>query len=604
MRKRTARRHRRRKITLYSRGSLVLLLTVVYMAVFVAPIFIQQFKEVNNVGGDVLLWQAILDGITTFIQIFCLLFGLTVLRVVWVILWPLLCVLTALSDYMIQTFHSNVSSDSVAVILESTSREISSFLNISLLLTLLSGLFLGIFGNILLKREKKDVRNRKAASMALVMALCIIVINEGSMSTRYAPYNFLTAAYQYGYQRYAAASDRLDISETPATFKATGTKPLVIVVVLGESARGDHFSINGYGRETTPLLQQRKNLVDFKDTISCGVWTRISVPCILTRATEADKSAIFTETSFISVFKKLGFKTAWFGAQGKFSMADPVTELSAEADEHVLLEEKQILDNTIKDEQLLPLLDKQLEQQTQPLLIILHTYGSHWQYSARYTKPFERYTPVCETTLSRKYSELDQVGEIKSCPADALVNSYDNSILYTDFILDQVMKRLENKNALFVYTSDHGESLGEHGRYLHGHDEAIENHTVPMFWWASDEFVAANANHWQQLVKKSAAPSSHDVIFHSVLDCAGVTSTLIDPALSLCNDGTTAPAEPGLGYPLPDASSPYNPYDSNAKDDALEEEDSPDEADAPVKQPDSNKNSSLRDEKILLDETK
>ena len=580
------------------------------MAVFIAPIFIQQFKEVKNVGHDVLLWQAVLDGITAFIQIFCLLFGLTVLRIVWIILWPLLCVLTALSDYMVKTLHSNVSADSVAVILESTSREIGSFLNMGLIITLLSAIFLGIFGNLLLKREKKDVRSRKAAAMALVMALCIIIINQGSMSTRYAPYNFLTSSYQYAYQRYAASSDRFDISETPATIKMTGGKPLVIVVVLGESARGDHFSINGYGRETTPLLQQRqnqgKNLVNFKDTVSCGVWTRISVPCILTRATEADKSAIFTEKSFISVFKKLGFKTAWFGAQGKFSMADPVTELSAEADEHVLLEEKQILDNTIKDEQLLPLLDKQLEQQTQPLLIILHTYGSHWQYSARYTKPFERYTPVCETTLSRKYNELEQLGEIKNCYTDheALINSYDNSILYTDFIIDQVLKRLESKNALFIFTSDHGESLGEHGQFLHGHDEAIENHVVPMFWWASDEFIAANTGHWQQLVKKSAAPSSHDVIFHSVLDCAGVTSTLIDPALSLCNDGTTPPVDPGLGYPLPDVSSPYNPYDSNAKDETMEEEDSPDEIDAPVKQPDSNKNSSSKDEKILLDETK
>lgn len=543
MRKRKG-RNRRRKVKQYRRSTLILLLSVIYCIVFVAPIFISQFSELS-VSASVVATQASIDGLSTFIQIFCLLFGLTLFRFVWVLMWPLLCIFTATNNYMFNTFHTQVSKYAIAVMLEPKAREAESLITADLFIMLTLGVLLGIFGVLLLRRAKVEVQNRKMALLALAMAVGLITINQGSMSPPYPPYNFLTSTYQFAYERFLLTPDeRRDIAQDGATIETSATNPLVVVVVLGESARGDHFSINGYERETTPLLEKRQNLINFKNTISCGVWTRVAVPCLMTRATISDMSLMYTETSFISVFKKLGFRTSWLSTQGKTAIHYPVTPIAYEADEHIMLEEQQVLDNTIKDEQLLPLLEKRLKEQDKPLLIVLHTYGSHWQYSARYTKDFERYKPVCETTLSRNYDENTQLGEIKDCYTDtqALINSYDNSILYTDYVLDEVIKRLEGKNALFVFTSDHGESLGERGRFLHGHDSAMENRSVPMFWWASDSYIAENPNRWQALVKKSTEGSTHDVIFHSVLGCAGVKSTLVDDALNLCHSDTPLPA--------------------------------------------------------------
>jgi glucan phosphoethanolaminetransferase (alkaline phosphatase superfamily) len=297
----------------------------------------------------------------------------------------------------------------------------------------------------------------------------------------------------------------------------------VVVVVIGESARADHFHINGYERETTPLLEKRKNIVNFPLTTSCDVWTLISVPCILTRGTEANHTLINRETSFISLFRKLGFNTVWLSAQGGDPvMFDILTAISAEANEEIRLKTQTILDETVIDEQLLPLIERTLHTQTKPLLMIVHTIGNHWWYADRYPAAFERF-PAME------FKGKDHTRY--------MINSYDNSILYTDYVLDQILSRLEKKNAIFVYTSDHGESLGENGKWTHGHDSPEVRH-VPMVWWASDAFISHNKERWNALVHKASLPSSHDVIFHSILECVGVVSpTLIQPSLSLCNLG-------------------------------------------------------------------
>jgi lipid A ethanolaminephosphotransferase len=97
-----------------------------------------------------------------------------------------------------------------------------------------------------------------------------------------------------------------------------------------------------------------------------------------------------------------------------------------------------------------------------------------------------------------------------------------------------VIERVKDRNALVIYTSDHAESLGEGGRFLHGHEDAPEDYAVPMMWWASDSFIARHEAAWKKLESHAKDTASHDVIFHSLLDCAGISSSVIDPSLSLC----------------------------------------------------------------------
>jgi glucan phosphoethanolaminetransferase (alkaline phosphatase superfamily) len=116
-----------------------------------------------------------------------------------------------------------------------------------------------------------------------------------------------------------------------------------------------------------------------------------------------------------------------------------------------------------------------------------------------------------------------------------LVNSYDNAILHTDYFLDQVMQRLEERKALVMYVSDHGEGLGEDGMYSHhfGSTRRVERH-VPWIVWASKAFVAEHPERIAALEAQRSVALRHDHLFHSILDCAGIASAVVDPRLSVC----------------------------------------------------------------------
>jgi glucan phosphoethanolaminetransferase (alkaline phosphatase superfamily) len=111
---------------------------------------------------------------------------------------------------------------------------------------------------------------------------------------------------------------------------------------------------------------------------------------------------------------------------------------------------------------------------------------------------------------------------------------YDNSILYTDYVLSEIIARLKNKNAILFYTSDHGESLGENGAYGHGGDNIPEQMTVPFFIWTSDAFNKNNPQMWQKILANDKKEINYKYLFHSVLDCSGIKSDIIDSNLSLC----------------------------------------------------------------------
>ncbi|MBV8939780.1 MAG: phosphoethanolamine transferase [Alphaproteobacteria bacterium] len=520
----------------YPRSLLVLLAALLYFALYVVPEFLLHYRGPLFAPG-VAAHQAQLL-LTVFVQTYCILFALTIAPGVCLALMPVLWALTARADYMTRVFQAQISKDGIAAVAEITTGEIGNFLAAPLVIAVLTGACAGLaVAGIIVLRERRQPQNRAAAMMAIAFTLISLLLSVAT--ERYPPYNFLYAAEQYGIMRlHQHFTARTDIAaKIPSAWQAQpGEAPPVVVLVIGESARADHFHLNGYARETSPLLETRAHLVNFPHTVSCGVFTRVSVPCMLTRATHDNLAPIFSETSVLSVFRKLGFYVAWLGAQGSFSPADPATAIIGEANEHTLLTDRSFLANQVLDEQLLPLLEKALAGHQGPLVVVLHTLGSHWQYSARYPAAFSRFTPACGTTMTPNAIARAQEEEIKGCPEGlaGIVNGYDNSILYTDYILDQVIQRLVNRNALFMYVSDHAESLGEEGRFLHGHDDAPEDYQVPMFWWASDAFIAHHEKAWKALQAKTRMPVSQDYIFHSLLDCLGVQSALIDARLSLC----------------------------------------------------------------------
>jgi glucan phosphoethanolaminetransferase (alkaline phosphatase superfamily) len=157
--------------------------------------------------------------------------------------------------------------------------------------------------------------------------------------------------------------------------------------------------------------------------------------------------------------------------------------------------------------------------------IVLHTSGSHWNHSARYPEAFGVFKPTCPNIKN-----IDQSG----CTLEELVNSYDNSILYTDYIISQVIERVKNQNAFLIYVSDHGESLGENGVFAHGSHMTPEQKIIPFIFWGSDSFIKKHPKLLKRLSRRQREELNHDHIFHSVLDCAGVEGEIVDHAMSLC----------------------------------------------------------------------
>lgn len=470
----------------------------------------------------------------------------------WRCVWLCLCATAAFADYFMSSYGVEINRNTMVVSFQAVPREVDAFDKLGIAIHMLPGFFLGIMGGLIIKRsfpQKKWIFVMLALLPAIFAAGYMPL--KGRLDT-YVPYNYVAGSYEYWQFAKTIQSKmakRHDISSHAGRFTNPSTQPLFVVLVLGESARADHFSLNGYARKTNPLLEKTENLVNFPHTTSCGTVTNISVPCMLTHATRGNLTPITTETSLISIFKKLGFETSWLGAQGAFSARDPITVISREATNLHILSPSRRDGQTAYDEELFPYLDRALQAQ-QNSLIILHTLGSHFQYNERYPKAFEIFKPVCERWIKRPFAYFaktmptgqgvkdvfEKVGELnEDCFRKGnLINTYDNTILYTDWFLSQVIAKLRDKNTLFVYVSDHGQSLGENGKFFHLHNGEANNWQVPMMWWASPDFIQHHGSLWQSLQSKSQQAVSHDNLFHSIMDCSGVESQLIDKSLSLC----------------------------------------------------------------------
>jgi len=233
--------------------------------------------------------------------------------------------------------------------------------------------------------------------------------------------------------------DKKDLSKY-FNFDKNSTEPITVVVVIGESSRGDRFSLNSYQRETNPKLSNLKNLTSYQDATSCSTSTINSVPCMLSRKTHDKFSFPIDEVSFVKIFTNLGFKTYWISMQKE---AQAIKTFCNEANECI------DISNNKFDEVILNEYNKILQKsKTQDRLIVIHTMGSHYEYYKRVPKEFIKFKPICKMNSA-------------VCHKEELDNSYDNTIYYIDYILYNIIKPIENQNAFFVYSSDHGDSLGE-----------------------------------------------------------------------------------------------------------------------------------------------
>jgi len=295
--------------------------------------------------------------------------------------------------------------------------------------------------------------------------------------------------------------------------------PDVLVMVLGESARYDRWSINGYTRETNPLLAKEENLVPLQDLITSVSATRLSVPVIISRkpAMQSLKDG-FTEKSFLTAFKEAGYKTYWLSNQISFGKFDtPVSVFAKEADTVEFLNLGGFTTRSNLDEVLFNPLARALQDPAPKKLIVLHTLGSHWNYAHRYPAQFDKWTPSLRG--------VDKPVVTDDAIEPRMSNSYDNSILYTDWFLSQVIARLKSpeKAAALMYVADHGQTLYDKSCDLafHGHNTQYEFH-VPAFVWYSDVYAALYPAKVAQLKGHRKARLSTENVFHTLVDLGDI----------------------------------------------------------------------------------
>ncbi|MDR1633018.1 MAG: phosphoethanolamine transferase [Dysgonamonadaceae bacterium] len=361
--------------------------------------------------------------------------------------------------------------------------------------------------------------NRTKWIGALVFTGMIITGYATSYNKEIYPYDLMLRTYQV----FAAKKEIKEGKEKMKDFKFNAIKkePIdekeVYVLVIGETGRYSSYSINGYQRNTSPMLAQTKNLVSYTDFYSEANITTSSLPMILTRASARDYERSYVEKSFVDAFKEVGFKTYWIAdqsANNKF-----VRRISGDADKeyfHVA----SFSDTNNFDEQLWPYLDEVLAKNDSKALIVIHTLGSHFRYNYRYPASFEVFKPSLKgafdyALISAKNKEI-------------FVNTYDNSILYTDFFLAKTIRKIDSLQAVsaLVYVADHGENLydTEENIVFHGGSEYTPyDFHVPFFVWTSDKYNIQYPFKVENLNRNKDKRLSTHCIFYSMLDMADVT---------------------------------------------------------------------------------
>ncbi len=361
-------------------------------------------------------------------------------------------------------------------------------------------------------------------------------------------YHITSLALEIRHNEEALADFRFGIK--PLTnHKSQITNPPIVLLLVGETSRYDHWQINGYERPTSPCLMARRNqIISFDSVFTVGNLTTVCVPYILSRATPETPRLYYHEPSVVDAFHEGGYHTAWIADQ---SFNNEFLMRIANGCDYA----KYVTDNGqgdfIDSVLLAPLHNLLASNDQQPTtndLIVLHSLGCHFKYSERYPDSFQTYTPdmkgINVREMFRRVDE-DAQGFARLKPENMaiyknlktiLVNSYDNAIGYTDYFIDCVIRELEatGRPAVLVYVGDHGENLldDERNMFLHGTfgGSKYEYH-VPLFVWASPDYIALNRDKWNAMQHNTGKCISTMTLFHSLLDLGNLQYAKLDSTL-------------------------------------------------------------------------
>lgn len=465
------------------------------------------------------------DGLILFFQWCVLMLAMTSVvyllslnKYVFAVFYPLIFFFSAILTYFRYTTGTTFTTMILDAALDNDTQITLELINSGLILIILISLVISIL--LVVYRFREITISRPWLNFCIAIVLFLIIFNipriKGPVQER-IPFNLYFTTVRYFSEKQEALSERHPFPK-PAF---SNDEDLTVLFIMGESLRADHLGLNGYERNTTPLLSQ-EDIISFPHIYSPYTHTNPSVAYIMTRADSLHTERAYTERSFIDLFRQSGFYTAWLANQEPakayvYFMYESDTLLYGNRNKSVYVFDKWV------DEELLPPFRDILAQEKKNKMIIMHTIGSHWYYNSHFTDEYQQYNPVTSSRV------------VSSNTAEEMINSYDNTILYTDYFICQTIEALRDKNAVLIYLSDHGEALGEDGVWLHAAESEML-HKPACFLWLSDLYKELHPGKEDALVKNKDKRYGTDFLFHTILDAAGIESELFRAEQSLFRD--------------------------------------------------------------------
>lgn len=515
--------------------------------VLVTAMFLALFDNLAFFGNVLKVYPPVVGNLAFLLSLAVVLPAVTCLFLLLLCFRPIIkpvlisfLLLSSVTGYFMDTYNTIIDVGMVQSALQTGFRETLDLFSWQLLAYLF---FLGILPSVAVFRarlEYGDFRTELPNRLKMGgVVLLLLVLPVLGLSKYYASFfrehkelryyaNPLTVVYSAGKylgRTYGGGPEKVKAIGEDAAIPPTDLDRELIILVVGEAARADHFSLNGYPRETNPLLA-REDIVNFSDMHSCGTSTAVSVPCMFSifgREGYTDAKGRTTQ-NVLDVLSRAGVTILW---RDNNSDSKGVA-LRVKYEDYQDPKVNPVCDVECRDEGMLVGLQEYVDSQKKgDILIVLHQMGNHGPaYYKRYPAAFERFTPVCRSN------------QLETCSNEEIGNAYDNAILYTDYFLSKVIELLKRNDPAFettmFYLSDHGESLGENGLYLHGLPYFMapdtQTHVGAVMWFGRNIKVD------RQAVRTEAARTvTQDNLFHTLLGIMEVDTDVYDRSKDIVN---------------------------------------------------------------------
>ncbi|WP_264524006.1 phosphoethanolamine--lipid A transferase EptA [Flavobacterium sp. N502536] len=493
----------------------VLLMSFLNFVFFHLPFYTYVFNHVDykSLNGIVLIFSLIILMLVLNAFVFYLIFSLS--RYVGKFLLVLFFMINAVAVYFVNTYSVIIDESMIGNVLNTNFEESSSFFSFKLILYLI---FLGIIPSIyIIKVNIIKVALKKFLTLSSLALLFIIVLvfanasnwlwidkNSKQLGGLAMPWSYSVNTSLFYIHKYK--KNEKEILLPNAVIK--DNQKSVVVLVIGESARSQNFSLYGYKKNTNPLLSKTKNLFHFNAN-SCATYTTAGVKCILEHTNSDDLYEILPNYLYRNNVEVVWRTTNW---------GEPPVHIEKYQNRDILKKDCKGEECNYDEVLLKGLKEQILSSKKNKILIVLHTSTSHGPtYSKKYPAAFETFKPVCNSV------------ELGKCSQEELFNAYDNTIVYTDYILSKViedLKELKEYKSAMIFVSDHGESLGEKNLYMHGVPISFapkEQYEIPFIVWVSDNSKQLKAN----------KTVSQNHVFHSVLNFLNIQSPVYNEQMNI-----------------------------------------------------------------------